>query len=52
MCQDLTIINNKVSMGVIPIRIRAKDGGTISTIRTMDGGTIRTTCHRIKLANR
>ena len=45
MCQD----SNRVSMGVTPIRIktrtRAKDNGTIKTIRTMDGGTIRIVCH-------
>ena len=47
MCRDLISRNNRVSMGVTPIRIRtkAKAGEIIRTIRTMDGGTIRIACH-------
>ena len=47
MCQDLINHDNRVSMGVTPIRIRtkAKVGGTIRIIRTMDGETIRIACH-------
>ena len=49
MCDDLARISNRVSMGVLPIRIRtktkAKDGGKFRTIRTMDGGTIRIVWH-------
>ena len=49
MCQGLTRINNMVSIGATLIRIRtrtrAKDGGTIKTIRTMEGRTIIIVCH-------
>ena len=44
MCQGLTIITNRVSMGVTPIRIRtrikAKGGVITKATIVMDGGTI------------
>ena len=49
MCRDLTNHNNKVSMGVTPIKIktrtRAEVGVIIRAIKTMDGGIIITVCH-------
>ena len=54
MCRDLTSLNNKVSMGVTPIKIitrtktKAKVGVIIRAIKTMDEGIIRTVCHHPK----
>ena len=56
MCRDLINRNNRVNMGVTPIRIRikiktrtrAKVGVIIRTIKTMDEGIIRIVCHHPK----
>ena len=47
MCQDLISRNNRVNIGVTPIRtrIKAKVGRKIKIIKTMDEGTIRIACH-------
>ena len=50
MCLDLISHNNRVSMGVTPIktRIRAKGGKIIKIIIATLGGTIKIACHHSK----